>query len=228
MILLKQGSQNSFVKYLQQKLNKLGYAVSADGVFNNDTVLAVQDFQATNNLTNDGIVGGLTWTKLYLKTETARDTSSRIERNNNILYLHPTVRIAVVKVIVQLQSEGIPFRIFEAYRYPQRQADLYAQGRTKKGSIVTYAKPWSSYHQYGLAVDFVLFINDDWSWNDAGKNKLWWDKLHAIGTSEGLMRLNFEIPHMQLAGTSSSALRQGVYPPNGDKTWFDNMKAAIG
>jgi len=126
-----------------------------------------------------------------------------------------------------LQSEGIPFRIFEAYRYPHRQADLYAQGRTKGGSIVTYAKPWSSYHQYGLAVDFVLFVDNDWSWNTSGSKGLWWKKLHEIGTAEGLMRLNFEVPHMQLAGTSSSALRQGIYPPNGDKSWSDNMKVAI-
>ena len=227
MILLKLGSQNNLVTYLQKKLVKLGYTIIVDGVFNDETLVAVKDFQVANGLGSDGTVGGLTWTKIYLKTETPRDTASRIERNNNILYLHPIVRAAVVKVIVQLQSEDIPFRIYEAYRYPQRQADLYAQGRTKSGSIVTYAKPWSSYHQYGLAVDFVLFENGDWSWNSSGTKEAWWAKLHQIGTAEGLMRLNFEIPHMQLAGTSSSALRQGVYPPNGDKTWSDNMKLAI-
>ena len=227
MILLKLGHQNNTVTYLQNKLVKLGYGIHVDGVFDAETLDAVKDFQATNGLSSDGAVGGLTWTKIYLKTETPRDTASRVERNNNILYLHPTVRMAVVKVIVQLQSEGIPFRIFEAYRYPHRQADLYAQGRTKGGSIVTYAKPWSSYHQYGLAVDFVLFVDNDWSWNTSGSKGLWWKKLHEIGTSEGLMRLNFEVPHMQLAGTSSSALRQGIYPPNGDKSWSDNMKVAI-
>ncbi len=227
MILLKLGSQNNLVTYLQKKLVKLGYLLDIDGVFNDNTFDAVKDFQSENGLSSDGAVGGLTWTKIYLKTETPRDTASRIERNNNIMYLHPTVRTAVVKVIVQLQSEGIPFRIFEAYRYPHRQADLYAQGRTKSGSIVTYAKPWSSYHQYGLAVDFVLFIDNNWSWNTSGSKGSWWKKLHEIGTAEGLMRLDFEVPHMQLAGTSSSALRQGIYPPNGDKSWADNMKVAV-
>jgi len=100
MILLKLGHQNNTVTYLQNKLVKLGYGIHVDGVFDAETLDAVKDFQATNGLSSDGAVGGLTWTKIYLKTETPRDTASRVERNNNILYLHPTVRMAVVKVIV--------------------------------------------------------------------------------------------------------------------------------
>ncbi|ETT55410.1 peptidase m15b and m15c dd-carboxypeptidase vany/endolysin [Paenibacillus sp. FSL R7-269] len=37
---------------------------------------------------------------------------------------------------------------------------LYAQGRTKPGQIVTNAKGGTSYHNYGLAVDFALLLND--------------------------------------------------------------------
>ncbi|NMH27993.1 M15 family metallopeptidase [Flavobacterium sp. SE-s28] len=177
-------------------------------------------------MVSDGVVGGFTWTKLYIATEKPRVASSRKDRHNNIEHLHPTVRTAVVKTFVQLRAQGIPFRIFEAFRYSERQADLYAQGRTKPGNIVTYAKPWSSYHQYGLAVDFVLYINDSWSWDTSGSKAGWWKKLHEIGQAEGLMRLDFETPHLQLAGTSSSALRQGVYPPNGDRSWFDNFMSA--
>jgi peptidoglycan L-alanyl-D-glutamate endopeptidase CwlK len=103
---------------------------------------------------------------------------------------------------------------------------LYAQGRTKVGNIVTYAKSWSSYHQYGLAVDFVLYTDDNWSWETSGVKANWWKQLHQIGMEEGLMRLDFEAPHLQLAGTSSNALRQGLYPPNGDKTWYENFMFA--
>lgn len=41
------------------------------------------------------------------------------------------------------------------------QNDLYAQGRTKSGKIVTNAKGGQSYHNYGLAIDIVLLKDTD-------------------------------------------------------------------
>ncbi|WP_207425066.1 peptidoglycan-binding protein [Pedobacter sp. SYSU D00535] len=228
MIVLRNRVQDKLVEYLQKKLVSLQYDLLVDGSFGPDTHAAVVDFQTKNKLDPDGIVGGDTWTKIYEMTEPARQVTVLSERHTNVMHLHPKVRTAVVKVFVQLQSENIPFRIFEAYRYPQRQAQLYAQGRTKPGNIVTYARPWSSYHQYGLAVDFVLFLNGNWSWDTGATTRGWWNRLHQLGIQEGLMRLDFEVPHLQLAGTSSSALKQGMYPPGADKSWTDNMKMAIG
>lgn len=50
---------------------------------------------------------------------------------------------------------GYNFRISEAYRTTERQKQLYAQGRTKKGSIVTHMDGVTkmSMHQKRLAVD---------------------------------------------------------------------------
>lgn len=227
MQVLTLGNNGVLVKYLQRKLVALNFDVPVDGTFSNVTLNAVKDFQTRNGLVVDGKVGGQTWTKIYINTEYPREATAKIDRHNDIMVLHPAVRTAVVNVYVQLQSEGIPFRIFEAFRFPERQADLYAQGRTKPGGIVTYAKPWSSYHQYGLAVDFVLFINGDWSWDTSSSKIAFWNRLHALGAEQGLMRLDFEVPHLQLAGTSSDALKHGVYPPNGDKAWYDNMMFAL-
>lgn len=221
MQLLKTGSTGILVTYLQKRLD-----IPQTATFDAATLTAVKQFQAGNGLVSDGAVGGNTWIKIYQATEKPRKPTSLTDRHNDILHLHPVVRAAVVKTYVQLQAEGIPFKVFEAFRHPQRQADLYAQGRTKPGSIVTYAQPWSSYHQYGLAVDFILYINDSWSWDTSGAKAKWWNRLHEIGQQEGLMKLNFEAPHLQLAGTSSSALRSGVYPPNGDKSWYDNFMEA--
>jgi peptidoglycan L-alanyl-D-glutamate endopeptidase CwlK len=149
-------------------------------------------------------------------------------RNNDIKLLHPTVREAVIKVEQTLNDEGIPFKVFEAFRYPERQADLYAQGRTKSGSIVTHAKPWYSYHQYGLAVDFVLFENGKWSWDDkTTEKKKWWKRLHELGKKNGLSPLDFEAPHLQISGTSSNALSQGHFPSGGDDLWSEHLAAVI-
>lgn len=226
MELLKSGSKGSLVNYLQSSLVSLKYVIGVTGVFDAATLKAVKDFQKVNGLIADGLVGGLTWTELYLKIEGSRKATSRTDRHNNILHLHPKVRVAVVKVYVQLQSEGIPFRIFEAFRYLERQTELYAQGRTKPGNIVTYAKAWSSFHQYGLAVDFVLYINGAWSWDDGRAKLKWWNRMHQFGDAEGLMRLNFETPHLQISDVDVKDLRKGVYPPDGDKLWSDNLASA--
>lgn len=61
---LKMGSKGPDVKDLQQTLNSKGYSLTVDGDFGKLTHLAVKNFQRTNGLTDDGIVGPLTWDKL--------------------------------------------------------------------------------------------------------------------------------------------------------------------
>ncbi len=149
-------------------------------------------------------------------------------RNNDLTLLHPVFRDAVTRVEKTLEDEGIPFRVFEAFRFPERQAELYALGRTKPGNIVTYAQPWYSYHQYGLAVDFVLYEKGNWSWdNRADERKKWWKRLHDLGKKYGLAPLDFEIPHLQISGTSSNALSQGHYPLGGNDQWAEHLASVI-
>ena len=60
------GSRSSDVKTLQEMLNAKGYnAGSVDGIFGKNTQAAVIAFQNANGLAADGIVGKLTWAKLY-------------------------------------------------------------------------------------------------------------------------------------------------------------------
>ena len=60
------GSRGESVKTLQEKLNAKGYnAGSVDGIFGKNTREAVMAFQKANGLAADGIVGKLTWAKLY-------------------------------------------------------------------------------------------------------------------------------------------------------------------
>ena len=84
-------------------------------------------------------------------------------RRTDLDSLHPAMRDSVVHLLTRLDAEQIPFRLFEGFRSPWRQAWLYAQGRTRPGAKVTKAKPWESYHQHGLAADFVLWLNNQWS-----------------------------------------------------------------
>ena len=58
-------SKHKVVKYLQKYLNAIGYDCgNPDGIFGNKSHSAVSNFQKTNSLVADGIVGANTWKKL--------------------------------------------------------------------------------------------------------------------------------------------------------------------
>lgn len=156
-----------------------------------------------------------------------------IATNRNLALLHPIVRKKVEAIQAQLKTEGIPFEVFEAYRTPHRQAHLFAKGRPHNGPKVTWARPWSSIHQYGLAVDFVLKIDGNWSWDDRGDRAKFWTRMHEIAKENGMTPIFnkkgqlIEKPHIQLEGVQSSNLKNGIYPEGGDADWADNLSAMI-
>lgn len=139
--------------------------------------------------------------------------------------LHPTVRDSISRTVADLNAEGFPFKVFEAYRCPQRQAYLFGQGRTRPGAIVTQATPWESYHQFGLAADIVLCPSGKWSWDASAQFVQAWDRLHEIGQKYDLEPLSFERPHLQLAHFHLSDLQAGKLPGGGDAAWWGNLTA---
>lgn len=100
-----------------------------------------------------------------------RDTASV----SKVELLHPAIRDEV-KTLIDKAEDQLPknmgIRIAQGLRTIEEQDALYAQGRTKPGSIVTKAKGGQSYHNFGLAIDFCLVIDtngdgkfDVVSWN---------------------------------------------------------------
>lgn len=154
------------------------------------------------------------------------------KRDTDLAKLHPVVREKVRAVLKDLEAASVPMKVFEAFRTPERQRMLFSKGR-KNGKIVdrkkvvTFADAWRSYHQYGLAVDLVIDNPPMNMWETAGKAADWWKKYHEIAEKRGLEPLSFELPHVQMAGTRSSALLAGEYPDGGDDSWSDNLAAAI-
>ena len=89
--------------------------------------------------------------------------------------LHPAVREEVINLIDQAEKQlpaGIAIRIVQGLRTIAEQNELYAQGRTKPGNIVTNAKGGSSYHNYGLAIDFAILVDKD---GNGTYDELSWD-----------------------------------------------------
>lgn len=153
--------------------------------------------------------------------------ASNDSRDTDLKHLHPEVRRRCTAVLAKLADAGLPFQIFEAYRTPQRQAWLYAQGRTREGNIVTNAPSWSSYHQFGMAADFVLKDGGNWSWSSSGKWKNAWKDLHTIARAEGLEPLSWELPHLQASDLTLEQLRAGQYPADGDDDWAEHLEGQI-
>lgn len=82
----------------------------------------------------------------------------------NIATLLPVAQRVARKWLKEAKVEaaklGYDVRIICGTRTYEEQNELYAQGRTKKGSKVTNAKGGYSWHNFGLAFDFGLFSPD--------------------------------------------------------------------
>ena len=66
-----------------------------------------------------------------------------------------------------LELSTVDFTVVEGLRSKQRQTQLYAQGRTTAGKIVTWTL--KSKHIDGLAVDLAPFADGKIDWNDLAK-----------------------------------------------------------
>lgn len=139
--------------------------------------------------------------------------------------IHPLVRYKAQQLVIQSFQAGVPIIITQGYRSIAYQNQLYAQGRTAPGAIVTKAKGGRSMHNYGLAVDIALLLPDGKtaSWDtrrDGDKDsKRDWFEAAAIGK-----RLKFawggdwdhfiDMPHFEYPfGVRINELQTGKRPP---------------
>lgn len=84
--------------------------------------------------------------------------------------LHPKMRaiaLQAYKEAVAATPVGVHPVITQGYRTFEESDKLYQQGRTTPGEVVTWALPGHSWHNYALALDFVLIVNghQDWTVN---------------------------------------------------------------
>lgn len=106
--------------------------------------------------------------------------------------LLPRVHDAAEKLVSYAENIGMPIRITEGYRSPERQNELY-----KQKPKVTNAKAWESMHQYRIAFDIVFrkegynATNKQWEALVEGAKKL---DLEWGGDWKGFI----DKPHFQL------------------------------
>lgn len=136
--------------------------------------------------------------------------------------MNAIVKKSALEVIRRAYKEGINAQISHGMRTYAQQNALYAQGRTKSGSIVTNARGGYSNHNFGLAVDFFLT-------NEDGSKAIWtvnsqWRRVAAIAKGLGFewggdWRSFKDYPHLEMTGGLSTAqLRAGKRPNLTDRS----------
>jgi hypothetical protein len=124
--------------------------------------------------------------------------------------LDPKFQPVVRQFVTNARAGGFMIRITQGRRTIAEQNDLYAQGRTKPGAIVTGAVGGSSPHNYGMAVDFAFLTPEGklsggkdggYSWG----NDRPWGEVAKYGKALGLewggdWRKFKDRPHLEMPG----------------------------
>ena len=130
-----------------------------------------------------------------------------------IALLHPSIRKEITDLVNKANNQltaHSTIRIVQGLRTFPEQDALYAQGRTTPGKKITNAKGGQSIHNYGLAIDFALLINDkEISWDinkdwDGDKVADWMEVVKVfkdVGyTFGGDWRTFKDYPHIEKRG----------------------------
>ncbi|WP_342409818.1 M15 family metallopeptidase [Paenibacillus sp. FSL R10-2778] len=159
--------------------------------------------------------------------------------STRLIGLHPVVLAAATVLIERCYARGVTILITQGLRTIAEQNGLFAQGRTQAelnaaglSSVkaqpdkpkVTNAKGGTSYHNFGLAIDFALLLPDgkQVSWDlkrdgDGDKVADWTEVVEeakALGFEWGGDFVSIkDAPHFQITfGMTTSQLRAGAKP----------------
>ncbi|MEM9738903.1 MAG: hypothetical protein AAF829_03475 [Pseudomonadota bacterium] len=142
--------------------------------------------------------------------------------------LHAKFFERVQALLETCRRRNLRFRLFEAYRQPDRQAHLFS-GEQK----VTNADAWQSMHNYGLAADIILDVPGvgGWETGTIGRHDYMrdWLAMRDIARSSGLHVLtrrdgtDYDFPHVQMPDTAWRDLQAGQFPSDGGAVWAANL-----
>ena len=118
---------------------------------------------------------------------------------SRLTLVHPRLAELVRSLSDIVSHDGITFRVTQGLRTYAEQGVIYQQGRTTGGPIVTRARAGHSWHNFGLAVDTVPFLNGAPDWNESHAS---WPKLVAAGESLGMRSGKSwgDEPHVEMTG----------------------------
>jgi peptidoglycan L-alanyl-D-glutamate endopeptidase CwlK len=111
----------------------------------------------------DGYAGLETWQAIYNRivpnAQPPAATNDKVDDRSEkvIATLLPEVQPYARALVTKAGADGITIKVISGLRTYDEQNDLYAQGRTKPGRIVTNARGGFSNHNFGIAFDVGVF-----------------------------------------------------------------------
>lgn len=179
----------------------------------------------------DGSPGPGTWGAIHLaivgekapdeikSTETptlaGEGTKADSRSEGNIATLLPRVRPFARALIEKGANQGIIIKVTSGTRSFAEQDELFAQGRTKRGKIVSNARGGFSNHNFGIAFDVTIFTGS--SDPEKAKTPVFESPIYkaigALGTELGLewggnWKTIVDEPHFQLRPRWAADLRE--------------------
>jgi peptidoglycan L-alanyl-D-glutamate endopeptidase CwlK len=174
-------------------------------------IRAVQEALGVNS---DGKPGPETWQAIYNRicpdAQPPEPSADKVDDRSErvIATLLPEVQPYARALIAKAAANGINIKVISGLRTYDEQNDLYAQGRTKPGKIVTNARGGYSNHNFGIAFDIGVFENSRYL-DDSPKYKA----VGLLGTDLGLewggnWKTIQDEPHFQLRPQWASDLSE--------------------
>ena len=134
--------------------------------------------------------------------------------NSLLETLDPPFGVRVANLIVELNNTtGYNWVITSGRRTMKEQRDLYEQGRTKPGKVVTKAPPGYSPHNFGLAADLAPMSQHG--------NTIWWEAPRSVWKQMA----DLAVEKGFVAGFYFKSIFDG--PHIEDANWKDVQKAWI-
>lgn len=100
----------------------------------------------------------------------------------DVTLLHPELQKIITQFLKEAEKQGFIVKVTDTLRTKKEQNELYAQGRTNPGNIVTWVKYPYSNHNWGMAFD-ICRNDGKGAYNDSDN---WFFKVGQIGKSFGL------------------------------------------
>ena len=145
--------------------------------------------------------------------------------SRDINELHPAVARGARELIARMNAAGFSaVGISSTYRSVERQNELFAQGRTAPGAIVTNARGGQSMHNFRLAFDIFQNIRGQ-EWNNpqffATGGRIWQEMGGEWGGSWAVL---VDRPHMEYTGGLTLAqLQRGIVLPQDHKMPWESV-----
>ncbi len=144
--------------------------------------------------------------------------------------VHPELARRTLLVLEEMKElYNRTMRVSDGKRVGDNQGNLYAQGRTAPGPIVTNARPGDSLHEYGLADDCCFTGMDPYLERDKLCDKLW-TEFGRIAESHGLVWggrfKRRDRPHLQFTGGLTLSRVKELYAAGGINRVWAEMKAS--